>query len=130
MLSYISYSLAKRRIPIEKEKQFRNLHRRPIDLLVLLIILIKETYPAIGQKRGYVLMETMNTTPLAEAMPLVVINVGNLLMENGATEAFLMDISVRFIKSGFLEAVIAKNVKARDLYLSLLPVLEVRLNPQ
>ena len=75
-------------------------------------------------------METMNTTPLAEALPLVVINVGNLLMENGATEAFLMDISVRFIKSGFLEAVIAKNVKARDLYLSLLPVLEVRLNPQ
>lgn len=75
-------------------------------------------------------METMNTTPLAEAMPLVVINVGNLLMGNGATEAFLMDISVRFIKSGFLVAVIAKDVKARDLYLSLFPVLEVRLNPQ
>ena len=75
-------------------------------------------------------METMNTTPLAEAMPLVVINVGNLLMENGATEAFLMDISVRFIKSGFLEAVIAKNVKAMDLFLNHFLVLEVRLNPQ
>ncbi len=75
-------------------------------------------------------METMNTTPLAEAMPLVVINVGNLLMENGATEAFLMDISVRFIKSGFLEAVIAKDVKAMDLFLNHFLVLEVRLNPQ
>ena len=75
-------------------------------------------------------METMNTTPLAEAMPLVVINVGNLLMENGATEAFLMDISVRFIKSGFLEAVIAKDVKTMDLFLNHFLVLEVRLNPQ
>jgi hypothetical protein len=75
-------------------------------------------------------METMNTTPLAEAMPLVVINVGNLLMGNGATEAFLMDISVRFIKSGFLEAVIAKDVKAMDLFLNHFLVLEVRLNPQ
>ena len=121
MFFYISFSLAKIRIPIEERKlqTYRKLHQRGIDLLDLLIIGINATFQAIGQKRGSALMETMIIRLSVEVMPLIVINVANVSMVYGVIEVFLMAISVKHIKNGFLEWIIVKDVKMRDLYLSL-----------
>lgn len=73
-------------------------------------------------------METMTAPPSAKGVPLVATNAGNVLMEYGATEVFLMDISVRSIKNGFLEAIIARDVKTRDSYHRLTIVLALHLN--
>lgn len=116
VLSYIYYSLAKKRNPIKEEKHHihQTLHQRGIVPPVQLIIGTNATFPATGQKLGPALMETMMVRPSAEAMPLIATNVESVLMGYGVTEVFLMDISVKFIKSGFLEAITALYVRMRD----------------